>query len=127
MLLAGKRVLVTGAGGSIGTEIVRQVLDFGPAELLALDNDETHLYEAVLSWNGSADRVPPPSCATSAIWLRPAEGVRRSPSRGGVPRRRPQARADPRGVPRRGHQDQRARDRSTCCRPWRPTAPSGSC
>ena len=61
-LLAGKRVLVTGAGGSIGTEIVRQVLDFGPAELLALDNDETHLYEAVLSWNGSAAHATPILC-----------------------------------------------------------------
>lgn len=48
-LLTGKRVMVTGAGGSIGSEIVRQVASFDPAEIFALDNDETHLYEAMLN------------------------------------------------------------------------------
>ena len=47
-LLSGKRVLVTGAGGSIGSEIIRQVSGFGPAELYALDNDETLLFDAML-------------------------------------------------------------------------------
>jgi len=47
-LLSGKRVLVTGAGGSIGSEIIRQVSGFDPAELFALDNDETLLYDAML-------------------------------------------------------------------------------
>ncbi len=44
-LLAGRRVLVTGAGGSIGSEIARQVAECGPAELLLLEHDETHLHE----------------------------------------------------------------------------------
>jgi FlaA1/EpsC-like NDP-sugar epimerase len=44
-LLAGRRVLVTGAGGSIGAEIVRQVAAFGPSSLVALDRDETHLHD----------------------------------------------------------------------------------
>lgn len=57
-LLAGRRILVTGAGGSIGTEIVRQVLEFTPAQVLALDNDETHLYEGVLSWGSDPLAVP---------------------------------------------------------------------
>ena len=52
-LLVDRRVMVTGAGGSIGTEIVRQVLAFQPSALYALDNDETHLYEASLSWQNS--------------------------------------------------------------------------
>ncbi len=44
-LVAGKVVLVTGAGGSIGSEIARQVATFGPSELLLLDHDETHLFD----------------------------------------------------------------------------------
>jgi FlaA1/EpsC-like NDP-sugar epimerase len=44
-LLAGRRVLITGAGGSIGSEIVRQVSEFEPASLILLDNDETHLHD----------------------------------------------------------------------------------
>ncbi|CAN5162692.1 nucleoside-diphosphate sugar epimerase/dehydratase [soil metagenome] len=45
-ILAGRRVLITGAGGSIGSEIARQVATFEPAELLLLDHDETHLHDA---------------------------------------------------------------------------------
>lgn len=58
-LLAGRRVLVTGAGGSIGSEIVCQVVTFGPAQVLALDNDETHLYEALLKTPASYDPATP--------------------------------------------------------------------
>jgi FlaA1/EpsC-like NDP-sugar epimerase len=43
--LNNKRVLVTGAGGSIGSEICRQVAQFGPAKLILLDQAETPLYE----------------------------------------------------------------------------------
>lgn len=43
--LSGKRVLVSGAGGSIGSEICRQVAQFGPAKLILLDQAETPLYE----------------------------------------------------------------------------------
>jgi len=49
-LLAGRRVLVTGAGGSIGSEIVRQILEFGPRLVVALDHDETHLHDANARW-----------------------------------------------------------------------------
>lgn len=46
-MLTGKRVLITGAGGSIGSEIVRQVASFDPAKLILLDNDETHLHDVI--------------------------------------------------------------------------------
>lgn len=40
----GKTICVTGAGGSIGSEIVRSVLQFKPRRLIALDIDETELF-----------------------------------------------------------------------------------
>lgn len=40
----GKRILVTGAGGSIGSEIVRQCHAFGAQELVLVDNGEYNLY-----------------------------------------------------------------------------------
>lgn len=47
--LTGKRVLITGAGGSIGSELARQVHKFGPATLVMLDRDESALHAVQLS------------------------------------------------------------------------------
>jgi FlaA1/EpsC-like NDP-sugar epimerase len=52
--VTGKRVLVTGAGGSIGSELCRQLDRFGPAELIMLDRDESALHAVQLSIYGRA-------------------------------------------------------------------------
>jgi len=52
--LRGKRVLVTGAGGSIGAELTRQIHSEGPAELMMLDRDESALHALQLTLFGEA-------------------------------------------------------------------------
>ena len=44
--LSHKRVLVTGAGGSIGSELCFQVLKFQPSKVILLDRDENSIYDA---------------------------------------------------------------------------------
>lgn len=43
-LLAGKRILITGAAGSIGSEMVRQVAKFNPSEMTLIDQAETPMH-----------------------------------------------------------------------------------
>ncbi|HET9443867.1 MAG TPA: nucleoside-diphosphate sugar epimerase/dehydratase [Acidimicrobiales bacterium] len=56
-VLADRRVLITGAGGSIGSEIARQVAACRPAVLLLLDNDETHLHDAAAELRGPVHQI----------------------------------------------------------------------
>ena len=55
--LEGRRVLVTGAGGSIGSEICRQVAELDPALLVLLDHDETHLHDTAATVPGPCEQA----------------------------------------------------------------------
>ena len=52
--LTGRRVLVTGAGGSIGSELCRQLHRYAPSELMMLDRDESALHQVQMSIHGRA-------------------------------------------------------------------------
>jgi len=52
--ITGKKVLVTGAGGSIGSELCRQLYRFAPAELIMVDRDESGLHAVQMSIGGRA-------------------------------------------------------------------------
>lgn len=54
LMLNGKTVLITGAAGSIGSQLARQALNFTPERLALLDNDENDLYEVVKSLSARA-------------------------------------------------------------------------
>ncbi len=51
-MVKGRRVLVTGAGGSIGSEICTQLKGYHPSQLLLLDIDETELHDLSLRLHG---------------------------------------------------------------------------
>lgn len=50
-MFAGRRVLVTGAGGSIGSELSKQIAQLNPASLILVDHSEFHLYNLEKSLN----------------------------------------------------------------------------
>ena len=52
--VTGRRVLVTGAGGSIGSELCRQLNRFGPDQLIMLDRDESALHSVQMALEGRA-------------------------------------------------------------------------
>ena len=56
--LKGKVVLVTGAGGSIGSEICRQVIKNGPKELLVLGHGEQSIYQLLEAFAKAGNKVP---------------------------------------------------------------------
>jgi FlaA1/EpsC-like NDP-sugar epimerase len=70
--LAGKVILVTGAGGSIGSELVRQIARFNPRRLLLLDRAESPLYyihHEVSEAHPAIDVVPVLGSVTNAARL----------------------------------------------------------
>lgn len=60
-LLKGRTVLVTGAGGSIGSELVRQIASYSPARLLLIERSEYAMFEIIRELEGHdfADRLIP--------------------------------------------------------------------
>nr|WP_232521026.1 polysaccharide biosynthesis protein [Micromonospora phaseoli] len=72
--LTGRRILVTGAGGSIGSELCRQIMRANPAELMMLDRDESALHGLQMSLTGRALLDGPELILAD---LRDDEGIRR--------------------------------------------------
>lgn len=60
-LLTGRRILITGAAGSIGSEMVRQIASFGPDELVLIDQAETPMHDVRLMM---ASKFPKIKCST---------------------------------------------------------------
>ena len=64
-LLTGKRVLITGSAGSIGSEIVRQVAQFKPAALMLIDQAETPQHDIRLMMAKDFPNIPAETLVTS--------------------------------------------------------------
>jgi O-antigen biosynthesis protein WbqV len=71
-LIAGRRILVTGAGGTIGSELTRQIAALGPAELTLIDVSEFNLYSIDLELR---ERHPDLGCRSTLCNIRDRERV----------------------------------------------------
>ncbi len=64
-LLRGKRVLITGAAGSIGSEMVRQIAIYKPAEMMLIDQAETPLHDIRLMMKNNYSDIKAETVVTS--------------------------------------------------------------
>lgn len=53
-MISGQRILVTGAGGSIGSELCRQLLEYEPESLIMIDRGENYLYDLSMELSGKS-------------------------------------------------------------------------
>ena len=74
-LLKGKRVLITGSAGSIGSEMVNQVAQFGPAAMMLIDQAETPEHDIRLMMNSKYPDVPTETIVTSICNQRRMEDI----------------------------------------------------
>lgn len=56
--LSGRRILVTGAGGSIGRELCRQIIRWGPSALILLGHGENSIFESVIELEENYPSIP---------------------------------------------------------------------
>ena len=127
--LNGVSVLVTGAGGSIGSELCRQILSLGPRTLVAVDNNEYALWriERELGARQPGRDAGNPGCARRraiATGRRPSRRV--DSSERGIPCGGPQACSDLRGPSRRRPPSPTSSEAVMCWRRQRPMASTDS-
>jgi FlaA1/EpsC-like NDP-sugar epimerase len=65
--IAGKDVAVTGAGGSIGSELVRQLVNFGPKSVTLIDSNEFHMFKIQRELNGGRPEIVKRYCVASIV------------------------------------------------------------
>ncbi|QBR85375.1 polysaccharide biosynthesis protein [Legionella israelensis] len=63
--IVGHKILVTGGGGSIGSELCRQIMNLKPAKLIILENSEFNLYQIEKELNENFPDIPVQSCLAS--------------------------------------------------------------
>ena len=88
MLVRNSTVLVTGAGGSIGSELVRQLTALGAREVICVDRDEYALYRLQLELTGQA-MLTDETTILARRFQRPSDGssLRVPPAAARIPRR----------------------------------------